>query len=69
MTATNALWRLVATIRHADMHARDRELLRPVFAAHDGRNIIAVPGYVQARIRDIAARQPKQSSNHNGATQ
>ena len=57
---SNDLWRLVAQIRDADLSPVDRELLRPAFAALDGGQIIAVPQYVAARIRDIAARQPKQ---------
>ncbi|SKC78528.1 hypothetical protein SAMN05445504_2416 [Burkholderia sp. CF099] len=60
MNGTNDLWRLVALIRHADMQPVDRELLRPTFAAFDNGQIIAVPGRVIARIRDIAARAPKQ---------
>jgi hypothetical protein len=60
MTGTNDLWRLVAQIREADLQPVDRELLRPTFAAFDGGQTIAVPNRVIARIRDIAARQPKQ---------
>lgn len=60
MTATNDLWRLVARIRHTDLSPVDRELLRPTFAAFDGGQTIAVPNRVIARIRDIAARAPKQ---------
>jgi hypothetical protein len=60
MTATNDLWRLVARIRNADMSSTDREVLRPVFASFDNGEVRAVPAFVQARIRDIAARQPKQ---------
>ena len=59
MTGTNDLWRLVAQIRHADMSATDREVLRPVFASFDNGEVRAIPGFVQARIRDIAARTPK----------
>lgn len=62
MTGTNDLWRLVAQIRDADLSPVDRELLRPTFAAFDGGQTIAVPNHVIARIRDIAARQPKSSS-------
>lgn len=57
---SNDLWRLVALIRHANMETVDRELLRPTFAAFDNGQVIAVPGRVIARIRDIAARAPKQ---------
>jgi hypothetical protein len=60
MTGTNDLWRLVSRIRNADMSASDREVLRPVFASFDNGEVRAVPGFVQARIRDIAARMPKQ---------
>lgn len=60
MTASNDLWRLVSRIRHADMSTRDREVLRPVFASFDTGEVRAVPAFVQARIRDIAARMPKQ---------
>ncbi|MFM0638039.1 hypothetical protein PQQ63_15160 [Paraburkholderia metrosideri] len=59
MTLSNDLWRLVAVIRNADLQPIDRELLRPTFAAFDGGQTIAVPNRVIARIRDIAARQPK----------
>ncbi|TDV06026.1 hypothetical protein [Paraburkholderia caballeronis] len=61
MTTSNDLWRDLAAIRHADLPPVDRELLRPAFAALDGGQIIAVPPRVAARIRDLAARQPKQS--------
>jgi len=60
MTGTNDLWRLVAQIRHADISTTDREVLRPVFASFDSGEVRAVPNRVIARIRDIAARQPKQ---------
>jgi hypothetical protein len=60
MTASNDLWRLVAQIRHADITVVERELLRPVFASHDLGEVRAVPQMVAARIRDIAARMPKQ---------
>lgn len=60
MTLSNDLWRLVAAIREAELEPIDRELLRPTFAAYDGAQTIAVPGRVIARIRDIAARMPKQ---------
>jgi hypothetical protein len=60
MTATNDLWRLVTKIRNTDLSPVDRELLRPAFAALDGGQVIAIPDRVVARIRDIAARQPKQ---------
>jgi hypothetical protein len=60
MTGTNDLWRLVALIRHADMIWSDREVLRPVFASFDNGEVRAVPERVAARIRDIAARMPKQ---------
>lgn len=60
MTTSNDLWRLVARIRDVDLSPVDRELLRPTFAAFDGGQTIAVPNRVIARIRDIAARQPKQ---------
>jgi hypothetical protein len=60
MTGTTDLWRLVAQIRDSDLPPVDRELLRPTFAAFDGGQTIAVPNRVIARIRDIAARQPKQ---------
>jgi hypothetical protein len=59
MSATNDLWRLVARIRHVPLSGADRELLRPVFAAHDERKTIAVPALVESRIRYYAARQPK----------
>ncbi|CAG4887759.1 hypothetical protein [Paraburkholderia saeva] len=62
MTLTNDLWRLVAAIREADLAPIDRELLRPTFAAFDGGQTIAVPSRVIARIRDIAARMPKQGA-------
>lgn len=59
MTATNDLWRLVARIRHTNISPIDRELLRPVFAAHDDGQTIAVPKRIEARIRFYAAQQPK----------
>lgn len=60
MTLSNDLWRIVAQIREADLQPVDRELLRPTFAAFDGGQTIAVSNRVIARIRDIAARLPKQ---------
>lgn len=60
MTASNDLWRLVARIRHANMGTTDREILKPVFASYDSGETRAIPSFVQARIRDIAARMPKQ---------
>ncbi|MEI5996794.1 hypothetical protein H3V53_06145 [Paraburkholderia bengalensis] len=60
MTVDTPIWKQLRSIRNADLSAVDRELLRPAFAALDGGQIIAVPPYVAARIRDIAARQPKQ---------
>jgi hypothetical protein len=60
MTASNDLWQQLNQIRHATLSQVDRELLRPAFAALDGGQVIAVPERVAARIRDIAARQPKQ---------
>lgn len=59
MTGSNDLWRLVARIRNASVSALDRELLRPVFTAHDDGKTIAVPHFVESRIRHYAARQPK----------
>lgn len=59
VTVEQALWRDLNLIRHADLNPIDRELLRPTFAAFDGGQTIAVPNRVIARIRDIAARQPK----------
>lgn len=60
MTIEQALWRDLNLIRHADLNPVDRELLRPAFAALDGGQVIALPERVVARIRDIAARAPKQ---------
>lgn len=60
MTADTPIWKQLRSIRNADLSTVDRELLRPAFAALDGGQIIAVPPYVAARIRDIAARLPKQ---------
>jgi hypothetical protein len=60
VTVDNPLWKQLQRIRNAELSTVDRELLRPAFAALDGGQIIAVPQYVAARIRDIAARQPKQ---------
>jgi hypothetical protein len=60
MTASNDLWQQLNQIRHTPMSPVDHELLRPAFAALDGGQVIAVPERVAARIRDIAARQPKQ---------
>ncbi|CAN0620297.1 conserved protein of unknown function [Burkholderia multivorans] len=61
MTTSTELFRLVAAIRHADICPIDRELFRPLFAAHDGGSICAVPEYVEKRIRHYAGRvaQPK----------
>lgn len=60
MNTSNDLWRLVERIRHAtNLAAIDRELLRPVFAAHDDGQTIAVPKRIEARIRFYAAQQPK----------
>ncbi|PVX84314.1 hypothetical protein [Paraburkholderia unamae] len=59
MTASNDLWRQVASIRNAaNISAVDRELLRPVFASFDNGEVRAVPERVQARIRFYAAQQP-----------
>lgn len=55
----NDLWRAVARIRHAELDARDRELLRPVFASFDVGEVRHVPPDIAARIRDIDARLPK----------
>lgn len=60
MTAEQHLWQTLKRIRNADLSPIDRELLRPAFAALDGAQVIAIPDRVVARIRDIAARQPKQ---------
>lgn len=60
MAESFELWRLVDRIRHADMSPIDRELLRPVFAAHDGAQVIAVPEYVEKRIRHYAGRVTQQ---------
>lgn len=62
MTVQSPLWKMLAAIRHADMSVVDRELLRPAFAALDGGEVIHLPERVIARIRDIAARQPKEKS-------
>lgn len=59
MTVEQSLWRDLNLIRHADLNPVDCELLRPAFAALDGGQVIAIPERVVARIRDIAARQPK----------
>lgn len=56
MTTSDDLYRLVAAIRHADLDPIDRELFRPLFAAHDGGSICAVPEYVEKRIRHYAGR-------------
>jgi hypothetical protein len=60
VTVESPLWNDLRRIRNADLSAVDRELLRPAFDALDGGQVIAVPERVAARIRDIAARQPKQ---------
>jgi hypothetical protein len=60
VTVEQDLWRDLNQIRHAPLSTVDRELLRPAFAALDGGQVIAVPERIAARIRDIAARQPKQ---------
>lgn len=60
MTMSNDLWRLVAKIRHTNLSAVDRELLRPVFVSYDAGETRAVPEFVAARIRFYAARLPKQ---------
>lgn len=60
VTASNDLWRLVERIRNVPLSTTDREVLRPVFASFDNGEVRAVPSFVQARIRDIAARIPKQ---------
>lgn len=61
MTASTELYRLVATIRHADVSPTDRELFRPLFAAFDGGSICAVPEHVERRVRRVrhyAGRMP-----------
>lgn len=60
MTVEQQLWHALRQIRNTDLSPVDRELLRPAFAALDGGQVIAVPDRVVARIRDIAARLPKQ---------
>jgi hypothetical protein len=60
MTVEQHLWQALRQIRSADLSPVDRELLRPAFAALDGGQVIAIPDRVVARIRDIAARMPKQ---------
>jgi hypothetical protein len=56
---TSDLWCAVARIRHVDLDARDRELLRPVFASFDNGEVRHIPPLVVKRIRDIDARMPK----------
>ncbi|CAM2142581.1 conserved protein of unknown function [Pararobbsia alpina] len=52
----NELFRLVHLIRHMDLEPIDREMLRPVFAAHDGGEICHVPAMVEKVIRKYAGR-------------
>lgn len=60
MTVESPLWTDLRRIRGEDLNPVDRELLRPAFAALEGAQVIAIPERVAARIRDIAARLPKQ---------
>lgn len=60
MTVDNPLRQMLAAIQHADMPAKDREILRPAFAAlNDNAEVIHLPERVVARVRDIYARLPK----------
>jgi hypothetical protein len=60
VTVDQHLWQQLNQIRHAPLSKPDQEILRPAFAALDGGQVIAIPDRVVARIRDIAARMPKQ---------
>lgn len=59
MTVNSPLYQLLKAIRHANMSATDRELLRPAFAALEGGEVMHLPEYVIKRVRDIHARMPK----------
>jgi hypothetical protein len=60
VTVDSPLWKDLRRIRDVHLAPVDRELLRPAFAALDGGQVIAIPERVASRIRDIAARTPKQ---------
>jgi hypothetical protein len=59
MTVDPPIWTMLAHIRNAELKSVDRELLRPAFTALDDGKTLAVPTYVESRIRDIYARTPK----------
>lgn len=60
MTVSTELARMLNRIRTADMSTVDRESLRPAWAALDEGKSVIVPARIEARIRDISARMPKQ---------
>ncbi|WP_347467577.1 hypothetical protein [Burkholderia stagnalis] len=63
-SVSTELFRLVAAIRHdPTISAIDRELFRPVFAAHDGGQVCAVPECVERRIRHYAGRVTPTAAN------
>jgi hypothetical protein len=60
VTTTEPLFEALKRLEHANIPPTDREILKPAFAALHGGQAIALPDRVVQRIRDIAARLPKQ---------
>jgi hypothetical protein len=61
VTVDSPPWKALRRISaHIDkLKPIDRELLRPALHALEGGEVMALPEYVLARIRDIDARLPK----------
>lgn len=57
------LWEVLRQLEQADLDERDRNLLRPAFAALHGAQAMRLPETICARIRHLAATRPKSPCN------
>ncbi len=53
------IWQALRKLEHANLSERDRNLLRPAFAAMHGAEAIKLPEIVIARIKHLDATLPK----------
>lgn len=56
------LWKALRRLEHADLNERDRNLLRPAFAALHGAQAISVPEPIVALIRKLDAQLPREAA-------
>lgn len=62
MTVETPIWVALKRLERADLTERDRNLLRPAFAAMHGSGAIRVPEDIVALIRKLDAQLPKEAA-------